>query len=43
MSAIDRELLAERAMIVDRHLQRRAARLPESAVDLRPATDPSDA
>lgn len=43
MSAIDRELLAERAMIVDRHLQRVAARLPELAADLRPATDPSDA
>jgi len=43
VSAIDRELLAERAMIVDRHLQRVAARLPELAADLRPATDPSDA
>lgn len=43
MSAIDRELLAERAMSVDRHLQRVAARLPQSAADLLPATDSSDA
>jgi len=43
VSAIDRDLLAERAMAVDRHLQRVAARLPESAADLYPATDPSDA
>jgi len=43
VSAIDRELLAERAMAVDRHLQRVAARLPQSAADLLPATDSSDA
>jgi uncharacterized protein YutE (UPF0331/DUF86 family) len=43
VSVIDRELLAERAMAVDRHLQRVAARLPQSAADLIPATDPSDA
>jgi uncharacterized protein YutE (UPF0331/DUF86 family) len=36
-------VLAERAMTVDRHLRRVAARLPASANELEPATDPSDA
>ena len=43
MSPLDREVLAERAMAVDRHLHRVAARLPESPADLQPATDASDA
>jgi uncharacterized protein YutE (UPF0331/DUF86 family) len=43
VSPLDREVLAERAMAVDRHLHRVAARLPESAADLQPATDASDA
>jgi uncharacterized protein YutE (UPF0331/DUF86 family) len=43
MSVIDRAVLAERAMAVQRHLQRVADRLPATAVDLRPATDASDA
>lgn len=43
MSPLDREVLAERAMAVDRHLHRVAARLPESAADLQQATDASDA
>ena len=43
MSAFDRAVLAERAMAVERHLQRVAARLPGSASELQPATDVSDA
>jgi uncharacterized protein YutE (UPF0331/DUF86 family)/predicted nucleotidyltransferase len=43
MSALDRELLAERAMVVRRHLRRVAERLPPDPSDLRPATDASDA
>ena len=43
MSTLDRELLAERTMAVERHLRRVADRLPASAVDLQPATDASDA
>jgi uncharacterized protein YutE (UPF0331/DUF86 family) len=43
VSPLDREVLAERAMAVDRHLHRVAARLPESPADLQPATDASDA
>lgn len=43
MSVLDRAVLAERAMAVQRHLQRVADRLPATAVDLRPATDASDA
>ena len=43
MSALDRELLAERAMVVRRHLARVAERLPASPTELRAATDASDA
>jgi uncharacterized protein YutE (UPF0331/DUF86 family) len=43
MSALDREVLAERTMTVRRHLARVAERLPERPEDLRPATDASDA
>ncbi len=43
MSELDRELLAERAMAIERHLHRVADRLPRNAADLLPATDASDA
>ena len=43
MSPLDRELLAERTMAVERHLRRVADRLPSSPLDLQPATDVSDA
>ena len=43
MSALDRDILAERAMVAHRHLARVAERLPADAADLRPATDASDA
>lgn len=43
MSPIDRDLLAERALVVERHLARVAERLPASADALQPATDASDA
>lgn len=43
MSPFDSALLAERSMAVARHLRRVADRLPTSAEDLQPATDPSDA
>ncbi len=43
MSALDRELLAERAMAVDRHLARVADRLPADPTLLTPASDASDA
>ena len=43
MSVLDRDLLAERAMTVERHLARVADRLPPTPDDLRPATDASDA
>lgn len=43
MSVFDRAVLAERAMAVERHLKRVAERLPNSASDLQPATDASDA
>lgn len=43
MSDLDRQLLAERAMAVERHLARVAECLPAEAADLRPATDASDA
>lgn len=43
MSELDRELLAERAMAVERHLRRVAERLPKQADELRPGTDASDA
>jgi uncharacterized protein YutE (UPF0331/DUF86 family) len=43
MPSLDRQVLAERASVVERHLVRVAQRLPESATDLLPATDASDA
>ncbi len=43
MSQLDRDLLAERAMVIQRHLARVSARLPARAADLSPATDASDA
>lgn len=43
MSALDREVLAERTMAVERHLRRVAERLPATADAMQPATDPSDA
>jgi uncharacterized protein YutE (UPF0331/DUF86 family) len=43
VSVLDRAVLAERTMAVERHLRRVAQRLPSSAVDLSPATDVSDA
>ncbi len=43
MSPLDRAVLAERTMAVERHLRRVAERLPASAADLQPATDRSDA
>lgn len=43
MSALDREILAEKASAVLRHLARVADRLPDDASALAPATDASDA
>ena len=43
MSVLDRAVLAERTMAVQRHLARVADRLPGSAADLQPASDASDA
>ena len=43
MSVFDRAVLAERTMAVERHLARVAERLPNSADELKPATDASDA
>jgi uncharacterized protein YutE (UPF0331/DUF86 family) len=43
MTVFDGEVLAERAMAVERHLRRVAERLPARALDLQPATDASDA
>lgn len=43
MTALDRAVLAERTMAVERHLHRVAQRLPASSADLQPATDVSDA
>jgi uncharacterized protein YutE (UPF0331/DUF86 family) len=43
VSALDRDLLAERLLVVERHLQRVADRLPQSAADLLPSSDASDA
>ena len=43
MGALDRAVLAERVASVERHLSRVAARLPADPVDLRAATDASDA
>ena len=43
MTALDRDLLAERAMAVERHLRRVAERLPAAADQLVPMSDASDA
>lgn len=43
MTALDRDLLAEKTMVVRRHLARVAERLPADAAGLRAATDASDA
>ena len=43
MSVLDRAVLAERTMTVQRHLARVADRLPASSSDLEPSTDASDA
>ncbi len=43
MSVLDRAVLAERTMAVERHLRRVAERLPATAVEMQPATDVSDA
>jgi len=43
MSALDRALLAERALVVQRHLARVADRLPPEPAQLQPASDASDA
>jgi uncharacterized protein YutE (UPF0331/DUF86 family) len=43
VSALDREVLAERWAAVQRHLARVAERLPGDPAELRPATDASDA
>lgn len=43
MSVLDRAVLAERTMAVDRHLRRVADRLPTSTAELKPSTDVSDA
>jgi uncharacterized protein YutE (UPF0331/DUF86 family) len=41
--SLDREVLAERASAVERHLARVAARLPPAPAELVPSTDASDA
>lgn len=43
MSTLDRAVLAERTMTVERHLRRVAERLPAAVADLLPSTDASDA
>jgi hypothetical protein len=43
MSALDRDVLAEKVQAVSRHLARVAQRLPADATGLQPATDASDA
>lgn len=43
MSPLDRDVLAERAMTMERHLTRVADRLPDLPADLKPSTDASDA
>jgi uncharacterized protein YutE (UPF0331/DUF86 family) len=43
MTALDANVLAERVSAVERHLDRVAQRLPASADNLKPSTDPSDA
>lgn len=43
MTPLDRDLLAERSMAVERHLRRVAEKLPPDAEGFAPATDASDA
>jgi uncharacterized protein YutE (UPF0331/DUF86 family) len=43
VSPFDRAVLAERAMALERHLERVAARLPAAPEDLQPSTDAADA
>jgi uncharacterized protein YutE (UPF0331/DUF86 family) len=43
VSQLDRELLAEKTLVIERHLFRVAERLPEDAEDFLPMTDASDA
>jgi len=43
MGELDRELLAEKAAAIERHLSRVAQRLPADAQDFQPSTDASDA
>jgi uncharacterized protein YutE (UPF0331/DUF86 family) len=43
VSVLDRAVLAERTMAVERHLARVADRLPSSPADMEPSTDASDA
>lgn len=43
MSAFDRDLLAAKTAVIERHLSRVAARLPREPSDLKPSTDVSDA
>jgi len=43
VSELDRELLAERAMAVERHLRRAADRLPARVEEFQSGTDASDA
>jgi uncharacterized protein YutE (UPF0331/DUF86 family) len=43
VSALDRDVLAERAMAVERHLTRVRERLPAEVTTLQPSTDASDA
>lgn len=43
MSPIDRAVLAERTVVVRRHLARVAAKLPPNPADLQPSSDAADA
>jgi hypothetical protein len=42
MSALDKEILAERASAVERHLKRVKACLPQSESEFTPVSDASD-
>lgn len=41
-SGLDRQILAEKVVAIERHLKRVASRLPADAADFKPATDASD-
>jgi uncharacterized protein YutE (UPF0331/DUF86 family) len=43
MSRLDRELLAEKVAVIERHLSRVTERLPDDPEDLEPMSDASDA